>query len=327
MKYRAWLFIAIGFFLVQGCATPKIQMFTDSTDPYKEFTLEGTQTPKVLVIQANGQIDEGPSRGLLRDRPGMVPDIVSQLRLAEKDKDIGAVVIKINSPGGTVTASDVLYHELKTFKEKTGVKMVAVFMGIAASGGYYIALPADRIMAHPTTITGSVGVIFLQPKVEGLMEKLGVGVDVSKSGDKKDMGSPFRASTAEEARLLQDLTDQLGQRFIDLLTRHRQVSPEALAEIRTARIFLADEARRLGMVDRIGYVEDAIESAKTLAGLPDDARVVVYRRGEFPDDTVYNAAGTTAGTAEPELVHLELPGSMGELSSGFFYIWPPAAGL
>ncbi len=199
MKNRAWIFIAIGFFLVQGCATPKIQMFTDSSDPYKEFTLEGSQTPKVLVIQANGQIDEGPSRGLLRDRPGMVPDIVSQLRLAEKDKDIGAVVIKINSPGGSVTASDVLYHELKTFKEKTGVKMVAVFMGIAASGGYYIALPADRIVAHPTTITGSVGVIFLQPKVEGLMEKLGVEVDVSKSGDKKDMGSPFRPSTAEES--------------------------------------------------------------------------------------------------------------------------------
>jgi protease-4 len=327
MKNRAWIFIAIGFFLVQGCATPKIQMFTDSSDPYKEFTLEGTQTPKVLVIQANGQIDEGPSRGLLRDRPGMVPDIVSQLRLAEKDKDIGAVVIKINSPGGSVTASDVLYHELKTFKEKTGVKMVAVFMGIAASGGYYIALPADRIVAHPTTITGSVGVIFLQPKVEGLMEKLGVGVDVSKSGDKKDMGSPFRASTAEETRLLQDLTDQLGRRFMDLLTRHRQVSPEALAEIRTARIFLADEARQLGLVDRIGYVEDAIQSAKTLAGLPDDAKVVVYRRGKFPDDTVYNAAGTTTGTAKPELVHIELPGSVGELSSGFFYIWPPAAGL
>ena len=152
-------------------------------------------------------------------------------------------------------------------------------------------------------------------------------MDVSKSGDKKDMGSPFRASTEEEARLLQDLTDQLGQRFIDLLGQHRKISPEALAEIRTARIFLADEARQLGLVDRIGYMEDAIQSAKTLAGLPDDAKVVVYRRGEFPDDTVYNAAGTLTGTTEPDLVHIELPGSIGELSSGFFYIWPPAAGL
>jgi len=327
MKKRLWLLLALGFFLIQGCVSPQIRMFTDSTDPFKEFTLEGSQTPKVLLIQANGQIAEGPSQGLLRDRPGMVPDIVSQLRLAEKDDDIGAVVIKINSPGGTVTASDVLYHELNAFKEKTGVKMVAVFMGVAASGGYYIALPADRIVAHPTTITGSVGVIFLQPKVEGLMEKIGVGVDVSKSGDQKDMGSPFRPSTEEEARLLQDLTDQLGQRFIDLVTRHRQVSPEALAEISTARIFLAEEARQLGLVDRIGYVDDAIQSAKTLAGLPDDARVVIYRRDKFPDDTIYNTAGTTSSSNEPDLVHIELPGSIGELSSGFFYIWPPAAGL
>ncbi|MGD9333329.1 MAG: S49 family peptidase, partial [Desulfobacterales bacterium] len=223
MKKHVWLLLLLGIFLLQGCAFPKINLFTDSTDPYKEFVLEGSRTPKVLVIQANGPIDSGPSRGLLRDRPGMVPNIVSQLRLAEKDHDIGAVVLKINSPGGTVTASDVLYHELKAYKERSGVKLVAVFMGLAASGGYYIALPADRIVAHPTTITGSVGVIFLQPKVEGLMEKIGVGVDVNKSGYQKDMGSPFRPSTPEEARLMQELTDHLGQRFIDLLTEHRQI--------------------------------------------------------------------------------------------------------
>jgi len=327
MKKYLWLLLAVGFFMTQGCAFPKITMFTDSTDPYKEYTLEGTETPKVLLIQANGTIEEGPSRGLLRDRPGMVPDIVAQLRLAEKDDAIGAVVLKINSPGGTVTASDVLYHELLAYKERTGNKMVAVFMGVAASGGYYIALPADRIVAHPTTITGSVGVVFLQPKVEGLMEKIGVGVDVSKSGDKKDMGSPFRASTVEEALLLQELTDRLGQRFLDLLTRHRRISPEALAEIRTARIFLADEARQLGLVDDIGYVSDAVQSAKTLAGLPKDAKVVTYRRAEFPDDTVYNAAGTTGTKTEPDLIHIDLIGSMGEMRSGFYYIWPPAAGL
>jgi len=327
MRKHLWLLLVVGIFVIQGCIAPKIRIFTDSTDPYEEYTLEGTKTPKVLLIQANGTIDVGPSKGMLRDRPGMVPDIVAQLKLAEKDKKIGAVVLKINSPGGTVTASDVLYHEIQSYKEKSGNKVVAVLMGVAASGGYYIALPADRIVAHPTTITGSVGVIFLQPKVEGLMEKIGVGVDVSKSGDQKDMGSPFRASTPEEARLMQELTDRLGQRFADLVIRHRQITSEALAQVRTARIFLAEEARQLGLVDQIGYVEDAIQSAKTLAGLPDDAKVVTYRRAEFPDDTVYNAVGTTSTTGEPDLIHIDLMGSMGELSSGFFYIWPPAAGL
>jgi len=326
MKKTPWLLLAAVIMMAQGCASPKISLFTDSTDPYQEYTLEGTETPKVLVIQVNGTIEAGPSKGLLRDRPGMVPDIVAQLKLAAKDDDIGAVIVKINSPGGTVTASDVLYHEFQSYKDKTGNKLVAVLMGVAASGGYYIALPADRIVAHPTTLTGSVGVIFLQPKVEGLMEKIGVGVDVSKSGDKKDMGSPFRASTPEEMRLIQDLTDRLGQRFVDLVTRHRQVTPEALAQISSARIFLADEARQMGLVDQIGYVEDAIQSAKTLAGLPDDAKVVTYRRAEFPDDNVYNTVGTKSAVTEPDLIRIDLMGSMDELGSGFFYIWPPAAG-
>lgn len=327
MKNWFWIPAVLAMLTILGCATPKIKLFSDSSDPYREFTLEGSATPKILVLQANGMIEEGPDRGFLRDRPGLVPDIVSQLRLAEQDDDIAAVVLKINSPGGSVTASDVLYHELNAFKEKTGVKMVAVFMGLAASGGYYIALPADRIVAHPTSITGSVGVVFLQPKVTGLMEKLGVGVDVSKSGAQKDMGSPFRPSTDEERRLLQDLTERLGGRFVDLLKKHRKLSPEALVEVRTARIFLAEEALVLGLVDRIGYVDDALQTAKGLAGLPEDARVVVYRRVAFPNDTVYNAAGTRNGTATPELIHVDLPGSMSALGTGFFYIWPPAAGL
>ena len=123
MKKTLGLLLAAGIVLAQGCVAPKVNLFTDSTDPYKEYTLEGTQTPKVLVIQANGTIEAGPSKGLLRDRPGMVPDIVSQLKLAAKDDEIGAVVVKINSPGGTVTASDVLYHEFQSYKDKTGNKI------------------------------------------------------------------------------------------------------------------------------------------------------------------------------------------------------------
>ena len=135
MKISLWLVLVPVVLLTLGCTAPKVRLFTDSTDPYEEYILEGTETPKVLVLQAHGTIEEGPSRGLLRDRPGMVPDIVSQLRLAEKDGDIGAVVLKINSPGGSVTASDVLYHELKAYKERTGVTLVAAFRGLAASGG------------------------------------------------------------------------------------------------------------------------------------------------------------------------------------------------
>ena len=125
MRKLFWLLPALAVFIFQGCATPKIKLFSDSSDPYKEFTLEGSAAPKILVLQANGMIEEGPDRGFLRDRPGMIPDLVSQLRLAEEDDAIKAVVLKINSPGGSVTASDVLYHELQAYKKKTGVKLIA----------------------------------------------------------------------------------------------------------------------------------------------------------------------------------------------------------
>ena len=321
MNYFKSLLAALLVLLLLGCA-PKIRLFPDSTVPYKEYTLEGRGKEKILVLQAEGQISETPSEGLLRDRPGMVQELASQLRKAEEDKDVRALVLKINSPGGAVTASDVLYHELQAYKDRTGVKMVAVLMGLAASGGYYIALPADRIVAHPTTITGSVGVIFLQPKVEGLMDKIGVSVDVNKSGVNKDMGSPFRPTTAEEQKLLQDLTEGLGQRFIDLVAARRAPTPEALQTIRTARIVLAPEALSLGLVDQIGYMTDALRTARELAGLPDDARVVVYRRSAYPDDTVYNTATAEVGSRRPALVDLGLP--LVPLSTGFYYLWPQA---
>jgi protease-4 len=147
-------------------------------------------------------------------------------------------------------------------------------------------------------------------------------VDVNKSGENKDTGSPFRPRTAEEAALIQDLTDQLGQRFIDLVTTHRRLSPAAREEVRTARIFLALKAMALGLVDEIGYTGDALEAARQQAGLHTDARVVVYRRDEYPDDTVYNAAAQ-GGRPQTALVNLGLPTEILDAGTGFYYLWSP----
>ncbi len=324
---NARIFLAtllISSLVFTGCVKTQIKLFTDGTVPYEEYTLEGTGDEKILLVPVQGKISDAPSRGLLRDRPGLVQNVVAQLRKAEEDPQIKALVLKIDSPGGSVTASDILYHELKAYQERTRVKIVALFMGLAASGGYYVALPADRILAHPTSITGSVGVIFLGPRVDGLMTKIGVAVDVNKSGQNKDTGSPFRPRTAEEEALIQDLTDQLGQRFIDLVTTHRRVTPQARAEIQTARIFLAPRALELGLVDAIGYSDDALETARREAGLGDDARVVVYRRNEYPDDTVYNAAAQD-GTPQPGLLDLGPAADMLTTQTGFYYLWSPAA--
>jgi len=312
--------------MVTACSGPRIKLFSDTIDPLKEFTLEGSGTDKILLISVNGLISDRPKKGLIHTSASLVEQIVSQINKAEKDKQIKAVLFKINSPGGTITASDLLYHEISLFKERTGTKITVSMMDVATSGAYYISLPADLIMAHPTTVTGSVGVIYLQPKVGGLMDKIGLGVDVKKYGKNKDMGSPFRDSSEEEQKLMQKAVNDFGERFIRLVQKHRKPERQALSEISTARVFLAEEALKLGLVDKIGYLSDAVKESKMLAGVSKDARVVVYRRNEFPEDNYYNTAGIASEDLNISVINIELPESL-SLKTGFYYLWPGAIAM
>jgi protease IV len=317
--------IAVAGFTLVGCGGLKVNIGVASkTEPLKEYTLEGSEAGKVLVIPIRGFLSAIPKKGgFLQDRPSIVEEVVSQFRLAEKDKEIRAIVLEINSPGGSSTASDILYHEIIKFKDRTGTKIVAAFMDVAASGGYYISLPADRIVAHPTTITGSVGVIFVMPKVGGLMDKLGLAVEVKKSGSEKDIASPFRPSTPEEHRILQEMTGTLGKKFLALVAKHRKMDRKALDDISTARIYLADEALQLRLIDSIGYLNDALSEAKNLAGLPDKSKVVVYRRTKYPNDNVYNTSSSCHNSEGVPLIDLSLPEIMPALHPGFYYLWQP----
>jgi protease IV len=326
MRMRFLTFILLlmaATLLAGGCTGLKINIGPESKEPLKEYTLQGRERGKVLVIPIRGFLSDVPGKGLLGERASTVQQVVSQLRLAEKDDQIKAVLLEINSPGGSTTASDILYHELMEFKERTKAKIVAGLMDVAASGGYYIALPADRIVAHPTTITGSVGVIFITPKVTGLMEKLGVAVEVNKSGSQKDIGSPFRPSTPDEQKIFQEMTDRMAGRFLDLVAKHRGMDQNILTSISTARIYLADEALQLKLVDSIGYLSDAIAEAKELAGLSKEARVVVYRRGEQSNDNLYNMSTSLRNAESLSLVDLNLSEIIPTLSLGFYYLWTP----
>jgi protease-4 len=307
-----------------GCASPRIKLFPSQNDPLQEFTLDGKTSEKILLLPIRGVISDTPEAGLLRTRPSTVQEAVSHLRKAEKDPLVKAVVLQLNSPGGSVTASDVLYNEILRFKERTGRTVVAALMDVAASGAYYIALPADAIVAHPTTVTGSVGVIFIRPKVTGLMEKIGVGVEVSKSGQNKDIGSPFRATTLEEAGIFQAMTDQLAGRFVDLVRKHRGSDSAALAAVSSARVYLAEEALNLKLVDRIGYMEDALAEARQRAEIPEESKVIVYRRTEYPDDNIYNPNTSYEGDRPAVILDTGLSRLVPALPSGFYYLWHPA---
>ncbi len=313
----------IVLFLI-GCEAPRIRIFPRHSDPLREYTLEGTEKGKLIVIPIRGMISDAPRKQLIGTRPSMLQEIVSQLRKAEDDPDVKAVLLKIDSPGGSVIASDLIYNEIMAFKQRKKVKIVAAMMGVAASGGYYIALPADFIMAHPATVTGSVGVLFLSPNVSGLLEKIGVDVNVSKTGKNKDMGSPFRQVTGEEQEIIQGIIDRLGAQFLNRIAEHRKLEPNKLKEISSARIYLADDALQLGMIDSIGYLDEAINQAKKLADLPEDAKVVVYRRTEYPDDNLYNTSLSRYEGRGPSLISLDLPGSMASLQTGFYYLWQAA---
>ncbi len=313
-----WIVFIVFVLPAAGCITPKINLFPDATRPLEEFTLQGGGGEKILVLNIQGMIANETEEGLIREKPSMVQELVSHLQKAAGDKNIKALLIKVDSPGGTATASDIIYHEITAFKEKTGAKIVVSMMGIAASGGVYVSLPADRIFAHPTTITGSVGVFFARVGVTELMGKLGIEVEVNKAGRNKDMGSPFRETTVEEERILQDMVEGLGKRFYNLVRKHRNPAEEAFDRIRTGRIFLADEALALGLIDEIGYVSDALEAAKTLADLPDNPRVVIYRRSEYRNDNIYNRATTRTPAGKINLAGEVLP-----KRTGMYYLWTP----
>ncbi len=318
------LFFVMGMI---GCAGPTIKLFSDAADPLQEITLSGTGKQKVLVIPISGVINDEPKGQFMRTMPSVVQEVVSHLQKAEKDDHVKAVLLKINSPGGTITASDILYHEIISFKQRTGKKVAVCMMNMATSGGYYISLSADVIMAHPTTITGAIGVILMRPQVSGLMEKIGVAVQVNKSGENKDMGSPFRSATPEEEEILQEMIDGLARRFTGLVQKQRSLSDEQMALVADARIFPADKALAAGLVDKIGYLSDAIDEAKAIARLDTDAKVVIYRRTEYADDNLYNTLSSGQDADPVALVKMGFIGDWLALAPGFYYLWPQVVGV
>ncbi|GAB6097648.1 signal peptide peptidase SppA [Desulfatiferula olefinivorans] len=312
------LMLACLIVCLAGCFSPQVRLFSDGTDPLREFTVEGKGDDKILIVSIRGMISDQPDQGMLRHRPGLVSEVLAQLKKAESDPDIKALILKVDSPGGTVTASDILYHEIKGFKARRSIPVVVSFMNMGTSGAYYLALPADRIMAHPTAVTGSVGVIYMRPKIHKLMEKIGVGMAVNTSGPSKDLGSPFKAATEEEDRYFQSIIDTLAARFHRLVAEHRKPTDDAMARIRTAAVFLPEEALSLKLIDGIGYLGDTVRAAQELAGIQ-TARVITYRRDKVADDTLYSSAGAEPPPVSP--LTLSIPG-LGGLPTGFHYLCP-----
>src|SRR5439155_2482902 len=249
---------------------------------------------------------------------GLLVRFREELKKAAEDSDVKALVVRINSPGGTVTASDIMFKELQIFKATKKVPVVAVMMDVAASGGYYVALGADTIVAHPTTVTGSIGVM-VTVNAEGLMQKLGIAAGAIKSGERKDMGSPFRALTREERQIFQSVIDGLQGQFLARLVESRKLPMDIAKQLADGRVFTAQQALDLKLVDRIGYMDDALELTRKAIGV-DQAKVVVYHRPSEYRATYYARSEAPAGSLDLTISRLA---SVVGSGPGFFYLWWP----
>lgn len=301
-----------------GCITVNL---LEPQGPVQEVQLSGTGDGKVLLLDLTGVIS-GQDRDGLIPQPNMLATFKEELTKAAKDDKVKAVVVRINSPGGTVNASDILFHELKQFKTTRKIPVIVSMMDVAASGGYYLAMAADTIYVHPSTVTGSIGVIMLTVNAKGLLEKVGVEANAITSGPRKDMGSPFRAMTADEKAIFQSVIESFYQQFLTVVQQGRpQLTADQIKKLADGRIYSGEQAKAAGLVDEVGYLEDAVELAKKKAGLS-EARVVTYRRrGEYQNNIYSRLVGPSSGLSD--LARLDLLSIVRGGSPQFMYLWMP----
>jgi protease-4 len=305
-KVKPAIFIGLLIIFLAGCVTVKVSLF-EEPEPLKEKVVSGAGRDKILLLDISGVVFEG--RGILWKLAGTTGPsrVKEELDKAARDKRIKALVLRINSPGGTVSASDMVYHELLAFKEKQQVPVVACLMGVATSGGYYLAQAADEVVAHPTTITGSIGVLAMKLNLKGLMEKVGVEGEFVKSGQWKDFWSPFRPATPAEKEMMQVIIDDFYRGFVDVITQNRKLPPAEIKRLADGRIFTGVQAKELGLVDRLGYLEDALTLAREKAGL-EEARVVMYHRPGSYRPNIYSMTPEMDLALGPQFLYLWWPG-------------------
>jgi len=286
-KVKLWVAMLCTATWLVGCVSLHL---VPPMQPLQESTVSGVGEEKILLVDVSGVISyQAKNRGkIFPERPDIVTRIKEELELAAEDEDIKAIILRINSPGGTVTASDQLYHEILKFKAIYNIPIVAVFMDVGASGAYYVAMAADTIIAHPTSIVGSIGVVMVRMNVEGLLEKIGLETAVVKSGDMKDMGSPFRTMTDKEYTVFQSAIMEFHSRFVEIVKVGRpNFSDDNAKSIADGRIYTGTQARNVGLVDELGYLDTAITRAKESAALT-KARVVKYHRPTSYSNNIYS---------------------------------------
>lgn len=328
MKLVSRLFSVLGVvspLLAAGCTPPSLLITPVSgrrglieTEISRDslFALD-----KIALIDVTGTIQNGSSFQLFGQGENPVSVLLEQLDKARSDPMVKAVILRINSPGGTVVASELMHDEITHFKE-SGKPVVAVMMDVAASGGYYIACACDEIVAQPSTITGSIGVIMLMFDVSGTMTMIGVKSDAITSGLHKDSGSPFRPMRPEERQLFEEVVKDMYGRFVKVVDAGRPGLDEAkVRSLADGRIYTAGQAVELGLIDRIASLRETIEATKKRVGAR-SVRLVAYQRASDYRPNYYANAPTTP-TGSFNLLNVEMGSALTPPTPQFLYLWTP----
>jgi protease-4 len=312
-----------------GCGAPSFLITpVQNTNSLQEIVVDKGKggREKVAMIEVEGMLMNAKSGGFLQPSENPLSLFQQQMRAAEKDKDVKAVLLRVNSPGGTVTTSDAMYEIVMRFKQKTHKPVVSSMQEVAASGAYYVSLASDKMIAQPTTVVGSIGVIFNTFDFSGTMDKIGAQANAIKSGPMKDIGSPFKHLTPEERAIMQGMVDEYYARFLDKVSTHRNLPSNPLrATLVDGRVFSGQRAKELGLIDDVGLLEDAIKTTRKMADAP-GARVVMYKRPYGYRGSIYAETSVpqpqAAGDLQRNVTKLELPGGP-LLPTGFYYLWNP----
>lgn len=291
--------------------------------PLMEMPVEGRgcdQGAKIAILDVDGLLLNENLTGPLSAGENPVDLFRERLDAAAADATVCAVVVRINSPGGGVTATDIMWRELQNYRERTHKPVVTCLMDLGCGGAYYLATASDVILAHPTTITGGIGVVL---NVYNLQDFLGLFNIVSqsiKAGKNIDMGNVLEALAPETKTMLQSMADEFHQRFQEIVKRHRPEVDPAKGATFDGRVFTAPQALERKLIDRIGYLEDALVIARELAGQP-QARAVLFHRCGDPARTPY--AITPNVPVHSTFLPVSVPGVERNRLPTFLYLWQP----
>lgn len=317
--------------IVPGCVGMRFIIdITPSRDDLTETTVmeddgarlgPGASAGKIALIDVTGLIIDAERKGIVARGENPVARFAEALRKAGKDTNVKAVIVRINSAGGTVTASDVMYRELKHFRGQSGKPVVVLMADVAASGGYYLSCAGDEVIAHPTTVTGSIGVIMQTFNFSAGMSRIGIKADAITSGPNKKVGTPFEPMPPEHRALLQGIVNEFYANFLAVVKENRTGLSEADLEwITDGRIVTGARAAEVGLIDRLGDLRDAFDAAKERAGVL-RARLVKYHR---PLDYVGSAySEAPIGSPGASLIELNIAAPPLSDQVGFYYLWDP----